>query len=85
MGCSMGGNVLINSLGVTGSKSFIDAACVISVPMKMWEVEDHMETACNGLYNKSFGNTLRKIILDNKEILRKNKLMNQKELDILEK
>lgn len=80
----MGGNVLINSLGVSGEKSFIDAACVISVPMKMWEVEDHMEYACNGLYNKSFGNTLRKIILENKEILRKNKQMNLKELDILE-
>jgi len=36
----------------------------------MWEVEDHMEAACNGLYNKSFGNTLRKIIIENKDILR---------------
>lgn len=66
----MGGNVLVNSLGVLGSQSFIDAACVISVPMKMWEVEEHMETACNGLYNKIFGNSLRKIILENKVVLR---------------
>ena len=42
VGCSMGGNVLVNSLATIGSKSFIEAACVISVPIKMWEVEEHI-------------------------------------------
>ena len=72
VGCSMGGNVLINALAILGSKSFIEAACVICVPMKMWEVEDHILTSCYGLYNKSFGNTLKRIILENKEILKHN-------------
>jgi predicted alpha/beta-fold hydrolase len=76
LGCSMGGNVLINSVAVQGNLSFIDAVCVISVPMKMWEVEEHMETACYGLYNKKFGNSLRNIIVENKDVLRKNHLIN---------
>ena len=66
----MGGNVLVNSLASLGSNSFIEAACVISVPIKMWEVEDHIYTSCYGLYNKSFGNTLKRIILENKDILK---------------
>jgi hypothetical protein len=42
----------------------------------MWEVEDHIQISANGLYNRSFGNTLRQVILDNKEILKQNQNIN---------
>ena len=68
----MGGNVLVNSLAVLGSKSFIEAACVISVPIKMWEVEEHIQKSCYGLYNKSFGNTLKRVFMENIDVLKQN-------------
>lgn len=50
----------------------------------MWEVEEHIQTSCYGLYNKNFGKTFKRIILENKVVLKQNENITD-EIDNLEK
>jgi predicted alpha/beta-fold hydrolase len=52
--------------------------------MKMWEVEDNIRVSFNGLYNKSFGNTIRNVLIKNKDILKLNEKIDSEYLEKLE-
>ena len=67
----MGANILANMIGYEGSKCFLEAACIVNAPIKMWECEPAIRTSLFGAYNRGMGKNLNQLLIRNEEILSK--------------
>ena len=76
LGCSMGGIILSNLIGYQGDQCFIDAACILSSPIKMWETQEAIKKSLYGLYDKVLGSNLNNVIIKHEPILGKYYLEN---------
>jgi len=69
IGLSMGANILGNMLGYQGENCFLEAACIVNSPMKMWQCEPAIRTSLYGTYNKAMGGSLRKLLINHESVL----------------
>ena len=69
VGCSMGANILANLVGHQGDDCFLEAACLVQAPMKMWEIETFIQNSACGLYNSHLGKNLNSVITRHQSVL----------------
>ena len=63
IGLSMGGIILANMLGNEGSNCFLDAAFVVSIPIKMIEFTETLRTSLYGFYDRILGRAKNKKLM----------------------
>ena len=51
----MGANILANLVGYEGEDCFLDAACTVCGPIKMWEAGKCIKSSLFGMYDQFLG------------------------------
>ena len=65
----MGGNLLANMVGHLENQCFLDAACIVAAPIKMWLAAKAIEKNLFGIYNKHLGKNLNKVLIEHEKVL----------------
>lgn len=82
IGCSMGANMLVHILGNEGENTFIDAACCVQAPMKLFEMMKTIRVVNDGFYDRALGASIKTVMRENEPVL-KDTLSKDHNIDIL--
>ena len=69
IGCSMGGNLLVNLLGNLGEDCYLDAAFIIHSAPRAWAIEETLSNSAYGMHDRNLGNQMKDLYAKHEPVL----------------